>query len=453
VDRAAPLTTAALAVAEYNRLVARDPAAAAEQAAWLQDAFQVAGITFAGTPMRTFLRPHLVDRPSWNTLRDTGGALLELAARVARRVFEGDAGRLAAYLGIPAAQARWMTLDPGPPDVLLSRLDAFVTPRGPRFIEINSDAPAGFGYGDRMAEVFSRLPVFREFAAARPVTYLPSAPPLIQAVLAEWGRRGGRAAPVVAIVDWADVKTRSDQDILRASFEAAGVRCVLADPREMAVRDGRLRVGAEAVDLVYRRALLSELAERHDEAEPLLSAYRDRRAVFVNSFRCGLSEDKAFFGILTDEAHAGLMTDDERQVVARTVPWTRRVEERRTLKDGQAIDLVPYVLDHASELVLKPAHGYGGQSVMVGEEATPAAWKAAVMAALAAPWVVQEKVAIPREEFPVFEDGRLEFDALGVNANPFYAAGAEAGAVARASRSAVINVSAGGGSVPTFVVG
>ena len=60
---------------------------------------------------------------------------------------------------------------------------------------------------------------------------------------------------------------------------------------------------------------------------------------------------------------------------------------------------------------------------------------------------------IPREEFPVCEDGRLAFEPLGVNANPFYAAGAEAGAVARASRTAVINVSAGGGSVPTFVLG
>ena len=117
------------------------------------------------------------------------------------------------------------------------------------------------------------------------------------------------------------------------------------------------------------------------------------------------------------------------------------------------MDLVPYVLGHAAELVLKPAHGYGGQSVLVGVEATPAAWQSTVERALASPWVVQERVPIPREEFPVCDEGRLAFEPLGVNANPFYAAGAEAGAVARASRSAVINVSAGGGSVPTFVVG
>ena len=67
--------------------------------------------------------------------------------------------------------------------------------------------------------------------------------------------------------------------------------------------------------------------------------------------------------------------------------------------------------------------------------------------------VVQERVAIPEEEFPVFDpDGNLRFESLKVNTNPFYVGGARVGAVSRVSRDSVINVSAGGGSVPTFVV-
>ena len=50
------------------------------------------------------------------------------------------------------------------------------------------------------------------------------------------------------------------------------------------------------------------------------------------------------------------------------------------------------------------------------------------------------------------DGGSLRFEDLKVNVNPFYVAGGEAGAVTRASRRTVINVSAGGGSVPTFVV-
>jgi uncharacterized circularly permuted ATP-grasp superfamily protein len=147
------------------------------------------------------------------------------------------------------------------------------------------------------------------------------------------------------------------------------------------------------------------------------------------------------------------VTADERRFLDDVVPWTRRVAERRTVKGGTTIDLMPFILAERESLVLKPAHGYGGRSVLVGDETPPAAWEAAAISGLSEPWVVQERVVIPEEPFPVVSGGTLGFEPLKVNVNPFYAAGAEVGAVTRASRSSVINVSAGGGSVPTFVVG
>jgi hypothetical protein len=441
------------AAAEYARRLRQDPAAALDDAARLEEGLRRVGVTFAGETMRSFLRPHLVERGAWQALRADARRLLELAARLARSVFEGDAARLCAYLGLPEREARWIVADPGPPDVLLSRIDAFLTPAGPRFVEVNSDAPAGFGYGDRMAEVFAGLAGFRAFARDVPVHYTPSAPPLVAAVREAWRASGGGGAPVVAIVDWSDVKTRADQEILREAFEARGVRCRLADPRELERRAGRLFAGGEAIDVVYRRALLSELAAREADSAVLLESYARREALFVNSFRCQLSEDKIFLSILTDEAFATLLTEEERAFVAAAVPWTRKLEERRTLRSGASIDLVPHVIEQRAGLVLKPAHAYGGQSVMLGAETEPAAWERAVREATGGAWVVQERVAIPEEEFPVVEDGRLSFEALKLNANPFYVAGAEAGGIARVSRSAVINVSAGGGSVPSFVVG
>lgn len=431
-----------------------------EQAAALPEVFARAGVTFDGAPMRTFLRPHLVARAEWAALRAASVRLLELCGRMARAAFDGDVSRLCAWLGTPEAEARWVRLDPGPPDVLLSRLDAFVTADGPRFVEINSDAPAGFGYSDRMADAFRALPLFQRFASRRRVAYQPSAPRLVAGVLDAWRARtagssgsapGGR--PRVAIVDWADVKTRADQDILRAAFVAAGAACALCDPRDCARRGGRLLTPDGPADVVYRRGVLSELVERETEVRDFLEAYRDGAALFVNSFRCRLAEDKAFFALLTDEAFAPLMSPDERAFVARVVPWTRKVEQRHTLDPaGRPVDLLPFMLSERERLVLKPAHGYGGQSVFVGDETPAGEWEKALRAGLGAPWVVQQRVPIPAEPFPVVDGGRLAFEDLKVNTNPFYVAGAEVGAVTRASRSSVINVSAGGGSVPTFVV-
>jgi hypothetical protein len=75
-----------------------------------------------------------------------------------------------------------------------------------------------------------------------------------------------------------------------------------------------------------------------------------------------------------------------------------------------------------------------------------------VEAALGGAWVVQERVPIPEEEFPVVSSAGVRLEPLKVNTNPFYVASGEAGAVTRMSRSSVINVSAGGGSAPTFVL-
>ena len=440
-------------IAAYHERLLADESGAIEQAAALETAFVRAGVSYDGTAMRSFLRPQFLDRKRWESLRASGRALLELAARLARQAFGGDVVKLMSFLGTPESEARWVAIDPGEPDVVWSRLDAFLGADGPRFVEINSDAPAGFGYGDRMAGVFQELPVFREIAARFPLSYQASAPALIQAVLSEGRARGAPRVARVAIVDFADVKTRADQEILREEFEKTGARAVLADPRDCSARGGRFFAGDFPAEIVFRRAVLSELVGRPAEVAGFLDAYASRAAVFVNSFRCRLSEDKAFFALLTDEAFAELMTADERALVERVVPWTRRLEERRTLRDGVSVDLVPHALARKDDLVLKPTHGHGGESVLIGSEAAPDAWERAIVRGTEGGFVIQARQQIPEEPFPIVEGGRLRIEPRKLNANPFYVRGATAGAVARASQASVINVSAGGGSVPSFVVG
>ena len=285
------------------------------------------------------------------------------------------------------------------------------------------------------------------------MSYQPSGPALVESILGLWQRRGGTGMPSVAIVDFEEVKTLADQEILRWVFRSKGVPCRLADPRELELANGRLRFSGEAIDVVYRRGVLSELVEREAELEAFFGAYRDGSALFVNSFRCQLSEDKAFLALLSDERFSALLSEAERAFVGRCVPWTRKLEERTTSWRGREIDLVPQLIAQRDELILKPAHGYGGRSVFVGSETEPSLWEQAIREGLGAAWVAQERVTIPEEEFPVCDGSRLSFESLKVNTNPFYVAGADVGAVTRASRSSVINVSAGGGSIPTFVLG
>lgn len=415
----------------------------------LWEAFASRGITFDGTPMPTFLRPQFVDRDTWVTLTEGATRLVQLSERVAGTAFGGRLEDLLDFLGAPESHRRLLRIAPPGPDVSLSRVDGFIADGRVRFVEINSDAPAGFGYADRMAEVFSQLPLVTQTRSTDSFSTIGS----VDALVGELRGHSRVPNPRVAIVDLASVRTRPDQEILREEFMRRGLDAILADPREMQCVDGRLVAGGHAIDVVYRRTVISEVLAIEDDARSFFEAYARGLAVFVNSFRCYLSEDKAFFAILTDERFGALLSLEERAFVASCVPWTRKVEDRRTLWQGQSVELLPWVDRHREQLVLKPTHGYGGDNVLVGSSVDSRQWSAALeTAARKGGWIVQERVEIPEEEFPIFDaDGALSFELLKVNTNPFYVGGAPVGAVARVSRDAVINVSVGGGSVPTFV--
>jgi hypothetical protein len=66
-------------------------------------------------------------------------------------------------------------------------------------------------------------------------------------------------------------------------------------------------------------------------------------------------------------------------------------------------------------------------------------------------YVVQEYVPVPEEMFPTVQDGHVQMRLKRFNINPFGIGGRYAGMITRISDQAVINVSAGGGLLPSVV--
>ena len=79
---------------------------------------------------------------------------------------------------------------------------------------------------------------------------------------------------------------------------------------------------------------------------------------------------------------------------------------------------------------------------------------AAVRTALAEPFVVQERVAVPSETYPCLVDGEVHLGERIMDTAPFVWYGDYVdGCLTRLSTDALVNVTAGGGStVPTFLV-
>jgi uncharacterized circularly permuted ATP-grasp superfamily protein len=173
----------------------------------------------------------------------------------------------------------------------------------------------------------------------------------------------------------------------------------------------------------------------------------------VNPFCCKLLHKKASLAVLQDERNAHLFDRDELAAIEAHIPWTRLIEERRTVRSGQPIDLVPFILEHREQLVLKPNDDYGGRGVVLGWLVDQRGWEQAVQTALAEPYIVQERVALPSEPFPSLRDGRLQVSDRLLDTDPYVFYGTYVdGCLTRLSTEALLNVTAGGGStVPTFV--
>jgi hypothetical protein len=238
----------------------------------------------------------------------------------------------------------------------------------------------------------------------------------------------------------------------REFFEARGHQAVVCDPRELTYEGGTLRHAGTSVDVVYKRLLVNELLERKDALRPLLQAVAERAAVLVNPYRCKPLHKKAIFAVLTDDARQGLFSAEERAAIRAHVPWTRRVVEGHTTREGERIDLPEHVRRNRTRLVMKPNDEYGGKGVFIGWEMTDAEWEAALATALRASYVVQEKVELARRSFPTLGPEGLAFRDLVVDVDPYLFDGEVEGFLTRLSGTSLANVTSGGGQVPAFLV-
>src|SRR5207244_5540702 len=196
---------------------------------------------------------------------------------------------------------------------------------------------------------------------------LPTSPGVLHALLDGYYQWiGHREKPRIGIVDWREVPSFSEFVLFAEYFKSQGLECIITDPREVEYTNGRLVAGDFHITLIYKRVLISELIERGGMNHPVVRAVRDGAVCMVNPFRCKILHKKASLAVLSDERNARLFDNDESAAIEAHVPWTRIVEERRTVYHGGWVDLVPFIAEHREHLVLKPNDDYGGAGIVLG---------------------------------------------------------------------------------------
>ena len=147
---------------------------------------------------------------------------------------------------------------------------------------------------------------------------------------------------------------------------------------------------------------------------------------------------------------ADKLTEEEKVIVEKHIPWTRLVADEDTLYDGKKVGILNFLRENRANMVMKPIGLYGGKNVAIGHEMTDADWQEVLVTALKEKYVAQEYIPIPEIDLPVYDEKGLHFEPKKVNMNFFAFNGKYAGGMARVSDSSIINISAGGGLIPVM---
>jgi hypothetical protein len=424
-------------------------------------------LTFGDRVHCPFLRPFFLSPEDEQRVRVVAETIADLGERVVTAALADPA--LLAQLHLRPAEELLARL-PVPRSgraCTASRLDAFLLPDSLKCAEYNGESPAGAGYSETLADIFRELPIFAEFSKQWDIHTYPLSARLLDALVAAYVDFGGDSKrPQMAIVDWREVPTWSEFEILKQRFEKIRVPVVLADPRDLVWDGKKLTAQSKKIDLVYRRVLINDIIARPRECEALVKAYESGAVCVANNFRCKIPHVKAFFAVLTDEKNSALFNNGEKQIIRNHIPWTRVVTDTKTTHEGKTIDLLDHIRKNREMLVLKPSDEYGGSGVTLGWESDEKKWETTIEKAAAATkgggesgcWITQERIPIRREIFPYISNaadakpGPVAYKDMLVDFAPYIFQGKLCGFLTRLSATGLANVTSGGGQVPAFRV-
>jgi hypothetical protein len=438
------------AIVEYHDLLAADETLTPATFEKLRIAMRKKRLLYGNRPIGIALRPHFLDQQQFRTLTLSAEGVTSALEKIAAAAVEDP--KLMGELGLTEAENKMALVDPGFSTAgVTTRLDAFVHGDEIKFLESNAENPSSLSDQEELNRVLLDLPVMASFAPRYRLRQFSPVERLLETLLTTYHEWGGSGVPNVAIVDWKDLPTQSEFVLLQEHFSAQGVPTVVCSPGDLDYEQRQLRCGVFRIDLVYKRVIIHEFLARYDDTHPLVRAYVNHDVCLVNPFRCKIMHKKAVFEMLTDEQRQDWFTSSEKEAICRTVPWTRRVSDRKTTRKGRKISLLEFVRRNRPRLVLKPNDDYGGHGVHFGARSDERQWDNAIENALSADYIVQDAIDLHPEMFPIFNESEWKLQPMFVDTNPFLFRGKVCGAMVRLSATPIVNVTAGGGETGFFV--
>lgn len=423
----------------------------------LEDELRRIDLVFGDRPICRVARPYFLAESEAHWLARSIEVLMQAFRKVYRSLH--DTPEVRAVLRLEPEDEAILAIDRQPfePDAI-ARIDGFLAPDGQfRVIEYNAESPGGIAFGDTLASIFKTLPIWPSFARQFPTRTYDGLGNTLHELLSAHRASLGRAEighPTIGVVDWRTAPTRREFEICAERFAAEGYPSRVIDPSELSFDGHRLRAGDFEIDIVYKRVLVKDLLAHGGLDHPLVQALKAGAITCASGFGVHLLYRKELFALLHDPRLRARFSADELHAIHGLVPWSQIVREGECTHPSGGRSLRDFVRENRHRLVIKPTAEYGGTGVVLGWLVDQPTWEKAYDAALLDTSLVQERVALGRERFPLRQGDTLGFADYYADINPYIWGGTRSeGFGCRLAAGELLNVTAGGGSaVPVFIL-
>ena len=255
------------------------------------------------------------------------------------------------------------------------------------FCELNTDGSSSMNEDRELCKAFEKTALYKSLNMDYEIRSFELFDSLVDAFLSNYETYPYKAAkPTVAIVDFLELGCSMEEfEQFRKSFEKRGVKAYVCDVRSLHLCKDRLCMeNGEVVDLIYRRAVTSDICEREAEVQDFMEAVLTHKVCCMGGFCTQAVHDKSLFYILRHEMTGRILTEEENRFVAEHIPYTEELTESVVTKLG--------VLDEKEKWLIKPKNSYGARGIYAGVRCSLSEWEKVVRENQDTNYIVQQFV-------------------------------------------------------------
>lgn len=251
--------------------------------------------------------------------------------------------------------------------------------------------------------------------------------------------------PYIAIVDFLEHCSITEFEEFQRRFQKAGYECELCEITKMKYEDHVLySPTGHPVDLIYRRAVTTDVMEHYDEVQDFIQAVKNQDVCIMGSFCTQIIHNKWLFKILREEPTLSLLTKAEQKFVHDHIPYTNLMDSRFCKMEQ--------VIGDKDKWIIKPLDSYASRGVFAGIDYTDDEWAEIVERYFNKGYIFQEYYHPYRTQNIYFTDQDAKFIPYTNMSGLFVYNGSFAGIYSRLSDGGIISSQYNEKAVATLVL-